>query len=309
MSERFRKLLQGKVIVVTGAGGGIGAEIAKLSARAGGKVVVNDIGANEAGEGSNAAPAHNVVAEIKAAGGEAIASFRNVADWNDAQGIIQDALDAFGRIDGVVNNAGIVSDAIFHKMEEKAWDAAITVNLKGSFNVSRAAAPHFKAQNSGAFVHMSSSSGLIGNFGQVNYAAAKMGIVGMSKCIALDMARFSVRSNCIAPAAFTRLVGTIPADKGDNEDRLAIVRKMTPDKIAPFSVSLLSDEAADVTGQVFGVRMNEIFLYSQPRPIRSVHAGGDGWTPEACLDIALPALRPSMHKLDRSGDVFPWDPI
>ena len=122
------------------------------------------------------------------------------------------------------------------------------------------------------------------------------------------MTRFGVRSNCIAPAAFTRLVATIPADKGDNEERLAMVRKMTPDKIAGFTVSLLADQAADVTGQIFGVRMNEIILYSQPRPIRTVH-NSDGWTPEACIERALPALRPSMYKLDRSGDVFAWDPL
>ena len=218
------------------------------------------------------------------------------------------AMRTFGRIDGVVNNAGIVRDRIFHKMEEETWDVAINVNLKGSFNVARAAAPHFKAQNSGAFVHMSSSSGLIGNFGQVNYGASKMGIVGLSKCLALDMARFNVRSNCIAPSAFTRLVGTIPEDKGDNAARLALVRKATADCISPFIVCLLTDAASDITGQIFGVRMNEVYLYSQPRPIRTIH-NQEGWTLQSCVDMALPALRPSLYKLDRSADVFAWDPI
>lgn len=301
-------LLAGKVIIVTGAGGGIGAEVAKAAAAGGARVVVNDIGASPGGEGLNPGAATSVVDEIMGAGGEAVASIRSVASFAEAQGIIDDALEAFGRIDGVVNNAGVVRDSIFHKMEEKDWDIAIAVNLKGAFNVSRAAAPHFKAQNGGAFVHMSSSSGLIGNFGQANYGAAKMGIAGLSKCIALDMARFGVRSNCIAPAAFTRLVATIPADKGDNEERLAMVRKMTPDKIAGFTASLLTDEAKDVTGQIFGVRMNEIVLYSQPRPIRTVH-NGDGWSLDDCVKTALPALRPSMYALDRSGDVFAWDPI
>ena len=308
MDEESGAALSGKVVLVTGAGGGIGAEIAKLAAASGAKVVVNDLGVDEGGEGSNAAPADNVANEIKASGGESIASFRDVSDWDDAHRIIEDTIDAFGRIDGVVNNAGIVRDRIFHKMDESTWDAAIKVNLKGCFNVTRAAAPHFKAQNSGAFVHMSSSSGLIGNFGQVNYAASKMGIAGLSKCVALDMQRFNVRSNCIAPSAFTRLVGTIPEDKGDNAARLALVRKATADKITPFIVSLLTDAAADVSGQIFGVRMNEIYLYSQPRPIRTIH-NDKGWTVQSCIDTALPGLRPSMHDLDRSADVFAWDPM
>ena len=308
MDSARKGLLTGKVIIVTGAGGGIGAEVDKTAARERAKVVVNDIGATPGGDGLNPQAAEGVVAEIVAAGGEAVASVRSVADFEAAQGIIDDAVAAFGRLDGVVNNAGVVRDAIFHKMEEKDWDIAIAVNLKGAFNVSRAAAPLFKGQNGGAFVHMSSSSGLIGNFGQANYGAAKMGIAGLSKCIALDMTRFGVRSNCIAPAAFTRLVATIPADKGDNEERLAMVRKMTPDKIAGFTVSLLTDEAKDITGQIFGVRMNEIVLYSQPRPIRTVH-NSEGWSPAACVETALPALRPSMYPLDRSGDVFAWNPI
>ena len=302
------KLLRDKVVIVTGGGNGIGAELAKLAALNGARVVVNDLGVTEGGEGANDGPANAVTEEIRRAGGEAISSFRNVADWDSAHGIIDDALQAFGRIDGVINNAGVVRDAIFHKMDERAWDLCVEINMKGTFNVSRAAAPHFKAQGSGAFVHMSSSSGLIGNFGQANYAASKMGIAGLSKCIALDMERFKVRSNCVAPSAFTRLVGTIPADKGDNAARLAVVRNATADKIAPFILSLLTDEAADVTGQIFGVRMNEVFLYSQPRPIRTIH-NAEGWSLESCVASALPALRPSMYKLDRSGDVFAWNPV
>ena len=308
MGSQAEGLLAGKVIVVTGSGGGIGAEVAKTAAREGAMVVVNDIGASPGGDGLDPSAANGVVAEIEAAGGKAVASIRDVSKADDARGIIDDALNAFGRIDGVVNNAGVVRDSIFHKMEDRDWNIAIAVNLTGAFNVARAAAPHFKAQASGAFVHMSSSSGLIGNFGQANYGAAKMGIAGLSKCIALDMARFTVRSNCIAPAAFTRLVGTIPAEKGDNAERLAMVRRMTPDKIAGFTVALLTDQAQDVTGQIFGVRQNEIVLYSQPRPIRTVH-NADGWSASDCVDRALPALRPSMYKLDRSGDVFAWDPI
>jgi NAD(P)-dependent dehydrogenase (short-subunit alcohol dehydrogenase family) len=217
-------------------------------------------------------------------------------------------MKAYGDVDAIVNNAGILRDTIFHKMSEPEWDAVIAVNLKGCFNVARAAAPHFKDKQKGAFVHMSSTSGLIGNIGQVNYGAAKLGVAGLSKCLALDMARFNVRSNCIAPFAWTRLVGTIPTDTPENQRRVEVAKKMTPDKIAPFAVALCSDAAKEVTGQIFGVRRNEIFVFSQPRPVRSVHTVG-GWTPETCLETAIPALKGSFSKLDRSSDVFTWDPI
>ena len=300
-------ILSGKVIIVTGAGRGVGAEIAKLAAREGAKVVVNDLGGNERGEGGTLGPAEEVVAEIRAAGGEAIADGSNVASWEGAHALVASALEAFGDLDGIVNNAGILRDTMFHKMSEGEWDSVVAVNLKGCFNVARAAAPHFKEKQKGAFVHMTSTSGLIGNFGQVNYGAAKMGVTGLSKCIALDMAKFGVRSNALAPFAWTRLVGTIP-NTPENAARIEVAKTMTPDKIAPFTVALLSDSAKDVTGQVFGVRRNEIVLFSQPRPIRTVHAG-EGWTPQACIDTALPALRASFFKLDRSAEVFTWDPV
>lgn len=301
------KVLDGKVIIVTGAGRGVGAEIAKLAAKEGAKVIVNDLGVSESGEGADAGPAAQVVAEIKAAGGEAVANGDNVASFEGAQSLVNQAISTYGDLDGIVNNAGILRDTIFHKMTEAEWDAVVAVNLKGCFNTSRAAAPHFKEKQKGAFVHMSSTSGLIGNFGQANYAAAKLGVAGLSKSIALDMQRFGVRSNCIAPFAWTRLVGTIPATP-ENAARLEANKKMTPDKVAPFTVALLSDGAKDVSGQLFGVRMNEVYLFSQPRPIRSVHAG-EGWTPQTCLDRALPALRGSFFKLDRSSDIFSWDPV
>jgi NAD(P)-dependent dehydrogenase (short-subunit alcohol dehydrogenase family) len=300
-------VLQGKVVIVTGAGRGVGAEIAKLAAREGAKVVVNDLGGNERGEGGDLGPAHQVVEEIKRAGGEAIANGADVSSWEGAHELVAAAINTYGDLDAVVNNAGILRDVIFHKMTEADWDAVVAVNLKGCFNVSRAAAPHFKEKQKGAFVHMTSTSGLVGNFGQVNYGAAKMGVVSLSKNIALDMAKFGVRSNCIAPFAWTRLVGTIPATP-ENAARLEAAKRMTPEKIAPFVVALCSDAAKDVTGQVFGVRRNEIYLFSQPRPIRSVHTA-EGWTPEKCLSDALPALKASFYKLDRSSDVFTWDPI
>ena len=181
------RMLEEKVVIVTGAGRGIGRDIALLAARQGASVVVNDLGGSERGEGADATPAEQVVAEIEQANGKAVANYDSVASWDSAKKIVQCALDTFGQVDGVVNNAGILRDVIFHKMTEEDWDAVIGVHLKGSFNVSRAAAETFRTQASGAFVHMTSTSGLIGNFGQANYAAAKLGIVGLSKSIALDM--------------------------------------------------------------------------------------------------------------------------
>jgi NAD(P)-dependent dehydrogenase (short-subunit alcohol dehydrogenase family) len=300
-------ILKGKVIIVTGAGRGVGAEIAKLAAKEGAKVVVNDLGGNERGEGGTLGPAEEVAALIRSTGAEAISNGADISTWDGAHQLFAAAMKAFGDVDAIVNNAGILRDTIFHKMSEAEWDAVIAVNLKGCFNVARAAAPHFKDKQKGSFVHMTSTSGLVGNFGQVNYGAAKMGVAGLSKNIALDMARFGVRSNAIAPFAWTRLVGTIPTDTPENQRRVEVAKTMTPDKIAPLTVALCSDATKDVTGQVFGVRRNEIFIFSQPRPVRSVQTA-EGWTPETCIDRALPALRGSMSKLERSSEVFTWDP-
>ena len=301
-------MVEGKVVIVTGAGGGIGRDIALALAAEGARVVVNDIGTSTSGEGSDTGPAQQVVAEIRAAGGQAVASTDSVSEAAPANRIVTCALDHFGRIDGVVNNAGILRDRFFHKMSDVEWDAVIKVHLYGSWYVSRAAANHFKEQNSGAYVHMTSTSGLIGNFGQANYSAAKLGLVALSKSIALDMQKFGVRSNCIAPFAWSRMTGSIPTDTPEQQARVEKIKKMTPAKIAPLAVYLLSDAASAVTAQVFAVRSNEIFLMSQPRPLRSVHRG-EGWSPQAIADHAMPALQGSFMPLDRSGDVFNWDPV
>ena len=300
--------LTGKVIIVTGAGRGIGREIALLAGHEGGKVVVNDLGGSADGEGADTGPAQGVVEEIRAAGGTAVANGDSVAEAAGAERIIRTAIDAFGRIDAVVNNAGILRDRIFHRMSHVDWEMVIKVHLLGSFNVSRAAAAYFRDQGSGAFVHFTSTSGLIGNFGQANYAAAKLGIVGLSKSIALDMARYGVRSNCIAPFAWSRLIGTIPTDTPAEKERVERVKTMTAAKIAPLVVFLASDLGKDVTGQIFAVRKNEILLMSQPRPIRSVQRS-EGWTPLAIAEHALPALKGSFYALDRTSDVFTWEPV
>lgn len=300
--------VEGKVVVVTGAGRGIGRDIALMMAKEGAKVVVNDLGVAVDGSGGDNSPAAEVVSEIKAGGGEAIASYDSVATWASAQRIIQCALDSFGRIDGVVNNAGILRDRIFFKMEPEEWQAVIDVHLNGTFYMSRAAAPRMRDQATGAFVHMTSTSALIGNFGQVNYMAAKLGVAALSKGIALDMARFGVRSNCISPFAWSRMVGSIPTDTPEQQARVAKAMQMETRKIAPMAIFLISDAGKDVSGQIFGVRCNEIFLFSQNRPVRSIH-DGNGWTPQTIAEHAMPALKSSFTPLERSPEVFNWDPV
>lgn len=303
-------MVEEKVVVVTGAGRGIGRGFAMLMAEHGARVVVNDFGGSVSGEGEDKSPATDVVAEIRAAGGEAVVSAESVSDPKGAERIIEAALDSFGRIDAVVNNAGILRDGIFHKMTIENWHAVIDVHLNGSFYVSRAAAPHFRKQSSGCFVHMTSTSGLVGNMGQSNYSAAKLGIVGLMKSIALDMARYRVRSNCISPFAWSRMIGSIPTITPDQQERVEKLKSMTPDKIAPMAVYLCSHAAdeANITGQIFGVRNNEIFLFGQNRPLRAVQRG-EGWTPEMIGEQAIPAFKPSMYPLDVSADVFSWDPV
>jgi NAD(P)-dependent dehydrogenase (short-subunit alcohol dehydrogenase family) len=299
------KMVEGKVVVVTGAGSGIGRDIAKAFAASGAKVIVNDTGRAAGGEGF---AAEQVVEEIRAAAGEAAPAVESVASNESAQRIVQAALDHFGRIDCVVNNAGITRDRFIFNMSEEEWRAVLDVHLNGSFYVARAAAPHFKSQSSGSYIHMTSTSGLVGNLGQANYATAKMGIVGLSKSLALDMARFKVRSNCISPWAWTSMTANIPADTPENIARIEKLKKMESAKIAPLAVYLGSDQAVDVSGQIFGVRANEIYLFSQPRILRTLHRS-DGWTPETIAEHAIPALAPSFYENVPSMAITPWDPI
>jgi NAD(P)-dependent dehydrogenase (short-subunit alcohol dehydrogenase family) len=301
-------LLRGKVAVVTGAGRGIGREIALLMARAGARVLINDFGGREDGTGGEVAAADQVVGEIRGAGGEAAVSYESVASMAGGERIVQAALDAFGRIDIVVNNAGILRDRMIFNMTEAEWDAVIAVHLKGSFAVTRAAAPRFKEQRWGRFINMTSTSGLVGNIGQANYAAAKLGIMGLTRVTALDMARYQVTANCISPFAWTRLIGTIPTDSVDQKARVAKLERMSPAYIAPLAVYLASEEAGSISGQVFGVRGKEIFLFSQPRPVRTIHHA-EGWTPERLAEVFPGTLAHHLTPLETSGQHFNYDPL
>jgi NAD(P)-dependent dehydrogenase (short-subunit alcohol dehydrogenase family) len=300
-------MLDGKVVAVTGAGRGIGRAIAMLCAAEGASVVVNDFGGAADGSGADTGPAESVVAEIKAAGGSAVANLASITDPSGAESIIEDGVKAFGRIDGVVNNAGFLRDTIFHKMSVLDWQQVIDVHLNGYFYVAKAAAKYFKDQGSGSYVHFTSTSGLVGNFGQANYSAAKLGVVGLSNSIALDMKRFGVRSNCIAPFAWSRLTETVPTDTPEQAERVERMKQSTPEKIAPLVAFLCGDVAKDVTGQIFVVRKNEIFLFSKPQMLRSAHRS-EGWTPETIASDMLPMLRPSFQPLMRSPEMFSWDP-
>ncbi|OLC64849.1 MAG: 3-hydroxyacyl-CoA dehydrogenase [Candidatus Rokubacteria bacterium 13_1_20CM_2_68_19] len=301
-------ILKDRVAVVTGAARGIGREIALLMAQLGARVVVNDYGGSEAGQGTTQAPANEVVEEIRKAGGQAVASYDSVATMAGGERIVQTAIDAFGRLDIVVNNAGILRDRMIFNMTEEEWDAVIDTHLKGTFAVTRAAAPRMKEQRSGRFVNMTSTSGLVGNIGQANYAAAKLGIVGLTKVVALDMARYNVTANCISPFAWTRMIGTIPTETAAQKARVEKIKKMSPAHIAPVAAFLASDAAKDITGQVIGVRGKEIMLFGHMRPIMRVHHA-EGWTVERLAEMFPGTLQHHLVPLDTSGQYFNYDPL
>ncbi|HXU87554.1 MAG TPA: SDR family oxidoreductase [Methylomirabilota bacterium] len=301
-------LLKGKAVVVTGAGRGVGREIALLMAKEGARVVVNDYGGSETGSGASQKPADEVVEEIRSAGGEAVSNYDSVATMAGGQAIIKTATSSFGRIDVVVNNAGILRDRMIFNMTEEEWDAVINTHLKGSFAVTRAAAPIMREQKWGRFINMTSTSGLIGNVGQANYAAAKLGIFGLTKATALDMARYNVTANCISPFAWTRMIGTIPTETEQQKARVEKIKQMSPAHIAPMAVFLASDAAKDVTGQVFGVRGKELMLFGHERPIMRVHHA-EGWTPERIADMFPGTLQHHLVPLLTSGQYFNYDPL
>ncbi len=303
-------VLDGKVVLITGGGNGIGKETALLLAREGAKVVVNDLGGGLTGgdEGSTG-PAEAVAQQIRAAGGEAVSNSESVASLGAVQRMVEQAKDQFGGLHAIVNPAGILRDTMLHKMTEEDWDRVIEVHLRGSWNVTRASIELFREQKDGAYVLFTSTSGLIGNIGQANYAAAKMGIVGLSRIIAMEGARNNIRSNVIAPFAWTRMIESIPVKDEASAKRVGRMRDaMRADQVAQLAVALCSDGAKACSSQIFGVRGNEIVLFDQPRPIRSM-ADLSGWNPQKILDTCLPAMAPDFFKLDATADVFPYDPV
>ena len=303
-------VLEGKVVLVTGAAGGIGKECALLAAREGAKVVVNDLGGSVAGndEGS-AGPAEATAAEIRAAGGQAVSNSESVTSIEAVKHMMQQALDEFGGLHAVINPAGILRDGMFHKMSDGDWDAVIEVHLRGAYNVSRATIEHFRNQEEGSYVHFTSTSGLIGNIGQANYAAAKLGVMGLSRILAMEGAMKNVRSNIIAPFAWTRMIATIPVKDEASAERVGrMQRSMRADQVAQLAVALASPEAKDVSSQIFGVRGNEVVLFDQPRPVRSM-AAAEGWNPRSLIEVALPAMKNDFTSLAASASVFPYDPV
>src|SRR5580698_5642971 len=303
-------VLDGKVVLVTGAANGIGKECALLAGREGAAVVVNDLGGGVAGgdEGS-AGPAELVVQEIKKAGGKAVSNSESVTSRDGVKRMIEQAMDSFKGLHAIISPAGILRDTMFHKMTDADWDQVIDVHLQGSYNICRAAINHFREQNEGSFVLFTSTSGLIGNVGQANYAAAKMGVVGLSRIIAMEGLQKNVRSNVIAPFAWTRMIATIPIKDEASAKRVERMKNMMrADQVAQLAVSLASPATKDVSGQIFAARGNEIFLMSQPRPIRGI-GKVEGWTPETIAEHAMAALKRSFHDLGTTTSVFGWDPI
>jgi NAD(P)-dependent dehydrogenase (short-subunit alcohol dehydrogenase family) len=266
-------LLDGRVAVVTGSGRGIGRGIALCLASEGAKVVVNDPGSTVDGRGKEGDPAHEVVEEIKKAGGQAVANYDSVADFAAAERIIKTAVDSFGRIDILVNNAGILRDKSVVKMDESDFDAVLGVHLKGSFNCGRHAIPLMREQNYGRVINITSSAGLRGNFGQSNYSAAKAGIMGLTFTWALECAKYGITVNAMAPAGLTRMVGLIPGMEGK-----PMAPEMDPNQNAPMVAFLASEKAAHVNGQIFGRRGFAFTIFQTPRPIASMYKPG-GLTP------------------------------
>ncbi len=236
-------LLDGKVAIVTGAGGGLGREHALMLAREGAAVVVNYLGGARDGSGSGSAMADAVVAEIRAAGGEAAPSYDSVASVEGGQGILKAALEAFDRVDVLVNNAGILRDKSFANTTEDLWDIVVQVHLKGTYCVTQAVYSHMKERGAGGvIINTSSTSGLNGNFGQANYGAAKAGIAGMSRCLAIEGVKYGIRVHILAPVAYTRLTSDLP---GFDD---ALKAQMDPKLVSPLVAYLASDLSAYVTG-------------------------------------------------------------
>ena len=289
--------LDGRVVVITGAGRGIGASLARTMAREGAAVVVNDIGGSVEGSGQDQAPATEVVAQIRKSGGRAVANFGDISAPQDAENLIETALREFGRLDVLINTAGILRDRMVFNMSEEEWDAVIRVHLKGTFLTTRAASIHWRQAREGHYrlINFSSASGLHGSPGQPNYAAAKMGIVGFTWSCANGLARYGVTANAIAPGAATRMLGGTPFSSREDDPQ------WSPDNVAPPLVYLASKESDWLTGRVIGVRGYQIQLYNNPAVIRELRATGP-WSIDDCCEQMERSFRPAVE----GGLEFRW---
>jgi NAD(P)-dependent dehydrogenase (short-subunit alcohol dehydrogenase family) len=303
-------VLDGKVVIVTGGGNGIGRECALLAGREGASVLVNDLGGGLKGEDAGSSgPAEDVAKLIREAGGKAISNSDSVSEYDAVAAMCEQAKKEFGGLHAIINPAGILRDGMFHKMDPADWKAVIDVHLHGAFNVTRASIEHFREQQSGSYVLFTSTSGLIGNIGQANYAAAKLGVMGLSRIVAMEGAQKNVRSNIIAPFAWTRMIASIPVKDEASAARVERMKNgMRADQVAQLAVALCADGAKETTGQIFAVRGNEVFLFNQPRPVRAM-ARLEGWTPESLIEQALPAMKASYTDVGASASVFPYDPV
>ena len=251
------------------------------------------------GDEGSAGPAESVAQEIRAAGGQAASNSESVTSLKAVEGMVEQALDTFGGLHAVINPAGILRDGMFHKMTEADWDKVIEVHVKGSFNVARATIEHFRNQEDGAYMFFTSTSGLLGNIGQTNYGAAKMGIAGLSRIIAMEGASKNVRSNCLAPVAWTRMTQSVPIkDEAAAKRREAMAAAIRADQPARFAVAMITEAAKSVSGQIFGAQGENIILYSQPRAIETV-TSEKGWTVETIISEAVPKMAPKFFPLAR----------
>jgi NAD(P)-dependent dehydrogenase (short-subunit alcohol dehydrogenase family) len=296
-------LLEGRVAVVTGAGRGIGAGIARLFAAEGAKVVVNDLGASVDGTGADASPAQEVVEEIKKAGGEAVVNGDDIAEFSSGESIIRQAIDTYGKLDVLVNVAGILRDRMVFNMTEEEWDAVVRVHMKGTFNTCRFASAYWREQRNPdahhRIINFSSGSGLHGAPGQPNYAAAKLGIVGFTYSLANSLGRYGVTANAIAPGAATRMTASVPDERRRAGQLSDEDQERSPDNVAP-AVAFLASEGSDwCTGQVLRARGYEIGLYNVPTVIRAVASTGP-WDVQKAFDMITQHFKPALTP-DSSG--------